>query len=297
MSHLLFGLKIGTDATSLAELVYMAFKQSKRNLRGFDLQEVILLDNQSTIDIFCNKNFVRNIPLAPELLTLKSNGGELLVYHIADVNDYAEPVMFSKKAIANIIVLKVMKKQYKVSYDLSEEPLLVHWDSTGLPNLLFKEHANGMHFFDLREANFAFVETVESNMKLFLKRQVARADKARSLYASLGFSSQHDFLWILQSNQIKDCPVTVDDAKAPYKIWGPSVAALKRKMVRKKPEPVKTGTIYIPKEIGELHKEVTLTINIFFINQISFFITLSRVIYFTTVTHLPNRSLGEIFKD
>jgi hypothetical protein len=100
-------------------------------------------------------------------------------------------------------------------------------------------------------------------MKLFSKRQIARADKARSLYASLGFPSTKDFLWILQSNQIKDCPVTVDDANAAYKIWGPSVAALKGKTVRKQPEAVKTETIYIPKEIRELHKEVTLTINIF----------------------------------
>ncbi len=83
---------------------------------------------------------------------------------------------------------------------------------------------------------------------------------------------------------------------AVYKIWGPSVAALKGKTVQKKPEPVKTETVYIPKEIRELHKEVTLTIDIFFVNQIPFFVTLSRVLYFTTVTHLPNRNLGEIFK-
>ncbi len=153
-----------------------------------------------------------------------------MVYLIADVNDYAEPVWFSKKAIANIFVLKVMKKQYKVSYNLSEESFLVHRDSAGLPNLLFKEHANGLHFFDPREANFAFVKTVESNMKLFSKRQVTHADKAHSLYASLGCPSQHDFLWILlQSNQIKACPVTIDNAKVAYKIWGPSVAALKGK--------------------------------------------------------------------
>ena len=94
-------------------------------------------------------------------------------------------------------------------------------------------------------------------------KTIARADKARSLYASLCFPSIKDFLWILQSNQIKDCPVTVIDAKAAYKIWGPSVAALKGKTVRKQPEPVKTETIYIPKEIRELHKEVTPTIDIF----------------------------------
>ncbi len=189
-----------------------------------------------------------------------------------------------------------MKKQYRVAYDSPEGSFLVHRDPAGLRNILFKEHANGLHFFDPKEAEFAFVETVESNMKLFSKRQVTRADKARSLYASLGFSSTKVFLWILQSNQIKDCPVTVDDAKAAYKIWRPSMDALKGKTVRKQPELVKNETIYIPKEIRELHKEVTLTIDIFFVNQIPFFIMLSRVIYFTTVTHLPKRSLGEIFK-
>ncbi len=41
---------------------------------------------------------------------------------------------------------------------------------------------------------------------------------------------------------------------------------------------------------------MTLTINIFFVNKNPFFLTLSRVLYFTTVTHLPNRSLDQIFK-
>jgi len=133
-------------------------------------------------------------------------------------------------------------------------------------------------------------------MQLFSKWQVARADKARSFYASLGFPSQKDFMWILRSNQIKDCPGMVKDAMAAYKIWGLSVTTLKGKTVRKKPEPVKTDIVSIPKEICELHKEVTLTIDIFFVNIIPFFVTLSRVLYFTTVTHLPNRSLGQIFK-
>ncbi len=41
---------------------------------------------------------------------------------------------------------------------------------------------------------------------------------------------------------------------------------------------------------------MTLAIDIFFVNTIPFFITLSQSLYFTTVTHLPNRKLGEIFK-
>ncbi len=210
--------------------------------------------------------------------------------------DYDEPAWFSKKAITNIFTLKNMKKQYKVRYNSEEESFLVQQEAAGLPNLLFKEHLNGLHFFDPKQADFAFAETVESNMQLFSNRQVARADKACSLYASLGLPSPKDFMWILRSNQIKDCPVMVEDTMAAYKIWGPSVAALKGKTVWKKSEPAKADIVSIPKEICELHKEATLTIDSFFVNKIPFFVTLSRVLYFTTVTHLPDRSLGQIFK-
>ncbi len=67
---------------------------------------VILLDNQLTVDIFRNKEFVSNIPPAPEPLILKSNGGELIAHLIANVADYDEPVWFSKKLITNIFTLK-----------------------------------------------------------------------------------------------------------------------------------------------------------------------------------------------
>jgi hypothetical protein len=284
MLHFQYGFRINGGGCLPKAMMDMAFKQSKKGLQGFDLKGIVLLDNQSTVDIFCNKEFVSNIQPAPEPLILKSNGGELIAHHIANVADYDEPVWFSKKAITNIFTLKNMKKQYRVMYNSLEETFLVHCEAAGLLNLLFKEHRNGLHFFDLRQADFAFVKMGESNMRLYSKRQVARADKARSLYASLGFPSQKDFMWILRSNQIKDSPVTVEDAMVAYKIWGPNVAALKGKTVRKRVEPVKTDIVSIPKEICELHKEVTLTINIFFVNKISFFLTLSRVLYFTTVT-------------
>jgi hypothetical protein len=87
-----------------------------------------------------------------------------------------------------------MKKKYRVTYNSLEETFLVHREAMGLPNLLFKEHGNGLHFFNPRQADFAVIKTVESNMRLYSKQQVARADKARSLYASLGFPSRKDFM-------------------------------------------------------------------------------------------------------
>ncbi len=51
--------------------------------------------------------------------------------------------------------------------------------------------------------------------------------------------------------------MTVEDAMVAYKIWGPSIAALKGKTVYGQPDPVKSDTIPIPIEIRELHKEVS----------------------------------------
>ena len=122
------------------------------------------------------------------------------------------------------------------------------------------------------------METVESNMSLFTKRQIHGAKVARNLQAGLVFPSNADMKWAIQSNLIKDCPVTVKDMGTAIKVWGPSIAMLKGKMVRTTPLMVRQDVIEIPKEIRELHKDVTLAIDIFFVNKIPFFITYSLVI-------------------
>ncbi len=139
MLHFQYGSRINGGGCLPEALMDMAFKQSKKGLQGFNLRVVILLDNQLTVDIFCNKEFISNIQQAPEPLILKSNGGELITHHIANVADYDEPVWFSKKTITNIFTLKNMKKQYRVTYNSLEETFLVHCKAMGLPNLLFKE--------------------------------------------------------------------------------------------------------------------------------------------------------------
>jgi hypothetical protein len=49
-------------------------------------------------------------------------------------------------------------------------------------------------------------------------------------------------------------------------------------------------------ELLKLHKEVFLTVDIFFINKIPFFLTLSQKICFTAVNHLVDRTVLQIFK-
>ena len=109
--------------------------------------------------------------------------------------------------------------------------------------------------------------TVESNMSLFTKRQIHGANLVRNLQAGLAFPSNPDMKWAIQSNLIKDCPVAIKDMGMAIKVWGLNIAMLKGKTVRMTPPVVRQYVIEIPKEIRVLHKDVTLTIDIFLLTR------------------------------
>jgi hypothetical protein len=54
--------------------------------------------------------------------------------------------------------------------------------------------------------------------------------------------------------------------------------------------------VKVPKDLLKLHREVTMTADIFFVNKIPFFLTLSRKICFTAVNHLADQTTKTIFQ-
>ena len=78
-------------------------------------------------------------------------------------------------------------------------------------------------------------------------------------------------------------------------IWGKDISALKGKSVQGKHTTVASDRIKITKEIANLKKIVFLTADIFFVNGIPFFISLSRKIDFIWVSHLKGRTEAIIF--
>ena len=73
------------------------------------------------------------------------------------------------------------------------------------------------------------------------------------------------------------------------------MALLKGKTVRCKAPVVIQDIVKVPTEIRQYHKSVTLSIDIFFVNGIPYFATLSLRICFLLVTHLTNRKIPTIF--
>ncbi len=166
--------------------------------------------------------------------------------------------------------------------------------------MVFKPHPSGLHVYDPDDpqghASYSFVKTVEENMAMFTKSQIVNAELACKLQAGMAYPSILDLKWVVQSNQIKDCLVAAQDVNVVLKIWGPSVALLKGKTVCCMPPVVVQDIVEVPKEIRENHKRVTLTVDIFFVNRVPYFITLSLQICFLSVTHMTNKKIVTIFK-
>jgi hypothetical protein len=62
---------------------------------------------------------------------------------------------------------------------------------------------------------FGFIQTVEENMELFSKRQIAGAVQERDLYDKLIYLSTADFQAIVSAWGIPGCEVTLDDLSKP----------------------------------------------------------------------------------
>jgi hypothetical protein len=133
---------------------------------------------------------------------------------------------------------------------------VVHRESESKPNMEFRMYESGLHYYDpSKEHHLTFVNSVSENKEGFTKRQIKGAELARTLYKTLGYPSMKDFKWVIRSNQIKDCPVTIQDIDVALNIWGKNIAAFKGKTTQSNMNLVVRDYVKVPKEFLNLHKD------------------------------------------
>jgi hypothetical protein len=146
---------------------------------------ILLLDNQSTVDLFCNRSLVTRVWKTEDSMTVHGNGGNLTTKNMAHITNYGD-VWFHPSAITNILCLKNVKKQFRVTYDseLGDGVFVVHKPNGN--NLLFYPHADGLHYHDTRNRQLAMVTTVVEEYEGFSKKQIEQAKTARDFQAKVG---------------------------------------------------------------------------------------------------------------
>jgi hypothetical protein len=106
----------------------------------------------------------------------------------------------------------------------------------------------------------------------------------------------NNFKLLLRMNVIQNCPVTVEDVNISEKIFGPDMSSLKVKSTRRKPKPVRSDLIEIPKEIITKHHDIDLCMGAMYLNECGIMLTtIDRAIKFRSLVPMNTKQHVEYY--
>ena len=140
-----------------------------------------------------------------------------------------------------------MRKKFRITADTDEDcSINVHLSKTKI--VKFMEIASGLYIWRPKGvivdgdkhtnkpiSAYSFLNLVSGNKKYFTARQIAGAERSRDFFNKLGMPGYRKYFRTLEKNQIRNCTVTIDDAKVSMHIFGREPASIKGKATRKKP--------------------------------------------------------------
>ena len=281
------------------------FTQDMRNVEmqhgGHLPPEWILLDNQSTVDVFTNRCLLKNIRRAKTNMFIHCTAGVAKTNLIGDLPGYGT-VWYHPNGIANILSLSKVREKYRVTFDSDQNNQFIVHRPDGTQRV-FQQSSRGLYFLDTSSTprsvtgtdGTVLVTTVADNANNFSNADYAQAVLARKIQKIVGRPTTRAFIYFIENNLLPNCPVNRKDVLRAEQIFGPDIGALKGKTARRQPPRVDIEEVSLPPTIQQHYKEVTLACDIMYVNKIPFLMSVSRHLRFGTSQHIQNQQGTTIF--
>ena len=207
------------------------FAQDVRNVEtqhgGRLPPEWILLDNQSTVDVFTNRRLLKNIRRSKKNMFIHCTTGVAKTNLVGDLPGYGT-VWYHPDGIANILSLSKVKEKYRVTFDSDiNNQFIVHRpDRT---QLISQQSSRGLYFLDTSltpqpvngTRGTVLVTTVADNTNSFSNADYSQAVLARKIQKTIGRPTTWAFIYFIENNLLPNCPVNCRDVLRAEQIFGP----------------------------------------------------------------------------
>ena len=263
----------------------------------------VLLDNQASVSIFCNRDLLSNVQKSQNQIVLngvQANAKGVRVSEEGSFNDVGT-VYYSEKSTANILSFASMVDDgAKIRYDQQGRFTLQPKGSNNIYSFCRRRIPGSEGRFYVCDVDTmvsetatdhpleetALVQTVSDNLKLYTKREVASARSARELLARMGYPSVEEAISMLRDGN--DFSVTEYDFRVADTIWGKDIASIKGKTTKRKSQPAMltlTPTVVQQQQI--------LSIDIMFVEQVALLVAVSHPLDLTLGVILENADIGK----
>ena len=119
---LMAGMDMGEfDDEGCDNFVFLQPEKESTNKKGKLPMNWILLDNQSTINVFSNRKLLKNVKTTSRTMTIMCNAGVTHTNMIGEMEGYPGEVWYNPNGIANILSLSDVEKHYRVTYDSTQK--------------------------------------------------------------------------------------------------------------------------------------------------------------------------------
>ncbi len=279
------------DSVAVTDNTALVAHGQKNALGAYD----VLLDNQASKSVFHQAELLVNIRSVSTVTVFKGVGGKIETNQVGNL-PYVGEVSYAPQSIANVLALGEVEDKYQINYDQGKSFTVIINDDL---HLTFWKRSNGLYVCNMRfvadmiardASHNVMVHTVSEREALYTKRQVEDAKLARKFMREMSYSSVADLVQLVKSG-MANVPITIHDLYRAERIYGPDVGSLKGKL-KARPSPIVTVE-HVPRPIIN---ELTLHVDIMFIENIPYLISVSTPLGLTLVSCMDNRGATVVRK-
>ena len=257
----------------------------------------LLIDSCSTVDIISSTELLHGIHKVSNPIRVWCNAGVTTLDRMGYLGDYPQPVCYNPDGGANIMSMFNISQHNHLSMNTHEaNTILMHHHNGNVT--VFTPSSNGLykHALSNNESINGFwscIQTVSECKDHYTQHEIKTANQARRFQNIIMRPSDRELMDV-SIEHIANCPITQRAIHIAKDIYGPNLGSLKGKTVQRTLPHLPSGVDLVPPELFKRHPGVTIAMDILFVNNMPFLLSMSHGLKFMMLEALPNRQVKTI---